>query len=450
MKKGKAGDEGVSVVIGAVLLLAILVAALVAFRLSYIPAAGEHAEAEHATITSRAADTLGVEIRDGARDGQSVPSATAIPMGASYPFLVPGPPRSGAVSFDPGEHAMRLESPSLTIHTRNGTHVGGGGSSGAWQSIEGAQTITDVDAVHALRVNVTDPDPLDGETVSVEVRDQDGEYAGEFWLIIERDPPDINLIARTIAPPAPGTVVFENHLLSVHQQNWPAPYWVDLRTPLFGFATLLDQALSPLTLEFAEAGLEATFVISYSEQQDGVSRTVGGGVTVEPYERSWQTGPITIDTPAEFFVGQERIVEHGAVILAQPDGATFQTEPPITFQATSSFAKANLLLPALQGTPFSVAGNERVDVRTWAQATQHVSAGAPEATLVLGTGFPDLWTTYLEDELEAEGLEAPGDYQIAANATHVTLTLTGPDGDPATRDVSLNLIQSRIQTRVTR
>lgn len=447
----KLGDEGVSVVIGAMLLLAILVAAMIAFRMAYVPAAGEHAEVDHARDVSRAADSLTSQVREGARDADGKRASTPVPLGASYPFLVPGPPRSGAVAFEPGETTMELDAPRLTVHTRNGSAVGGGGgSSGSWKEVSGTETITDIHQVHALRINVTDPDPAHNETVSVEIQDRDGEYAGEFRLVIKRDPPDINLIAETRAPPQPATLVFQNHLLSLHQQNWEGPYWVDVMTPLFGFSTLLEQAKAPLTLTFAETGLEATFVISYTEKKDGLLRTVGGGVTIEPYNRAWSSGSITIDSPAAFFVHQERILEHGALILAQQDGATFQTEPPIGFRSASEFSKASLLLPAVQGSSFSVAGNERVEVKTTGETHQRLSAGAPELTVTLGTEFPGLWVTYLEEELATAGLSPPGDYELSANSTHVSLTLTGPSTDPNENDVSVTLTQANLQAEVTR
>lgn len=463
-------DRGISVVVGAVLLLGIVTAAAVTFRLSYVPSAGERAEADHMRDVSRSMAALNGDLLRRLDTDTGVPLPAQVPLTPSTPSLVDVPLSGGTLDFDTSSRAVDISSPSLRIQTRNGTPLLGasGSGSGQWQQIQGTDTITDVASVLGLRINITDPDPQDGDRLTIQATDANSDFAGDFQIFADVNPPDLDLIAQTRAPPAPGDVIFHNHILSIHQQNWDANYWVDALTDLFSFDSLLEQADKPMTLSFQDQGLQAAYLVSYEEDAgDGLTTLVGAGDTVDSYARSYRSGVLTYTSSNQFFTDQSYIIEHGGLILSQPDGTVFSMEPSFEVESTSNIAKLSLAVPTLKGESASVTGGDRVNVRTGTSTSQTIGATAGQLNLTFHTAFPDAWEAFLEDELADGGLTSSGcpptapvgpttcEYELSSTSDTVRLTVHGPqaaDADPAdpVRDISFELVQGRVTTEVRR
>lgn len=464
MTRDRRDDRAVSVVVGAVLLLGIAVSALVLFRLAYVPQAGEQAEADHMREVTRALTGVDERLLATAGDADGALAATGVPTTPGYPSLVPSAGSGGTLAFRPDAGEVTVSSPDLLVHTRNGSAQLGPQDADAWTRVNTQRSLTDVMNVLGLWVNVTEPSPTDGDRLTVEVTNDAGAFAGEFRATTTVDG-QVDLAAETLRPPAPGERAFHNHLLSIDQARWDTDYTLDVLTPVYGMASLIDSAERPLTLTFEDAGLDHAYLATYEERVGaGMTRLVGAGEEIAPYERRFPSGSLAYTSANRYFVDQELVIEHGALVRIQSEGETFVIEPPLQVQTTDEHASVSLSVPTLEGSSVSVSGGS-VEVRTTPTSGQTIGASAGELNLTFSTLSPGLWADFLRDELEDAGLTSTNcpptssasscQYELSTTASLVRLELHGPhatDADPSdpTRDLTLQQHRGQIDMEIQR
>ncbi len=429
-------DQAVSVIIGAVLLLAIVVSALVAFRLAYVPVAGERAEHDHMKDVSRAMGSLNAEILKGAQDPTGVPFPTSIPMTGTYPPLVPGQPPGGTLELS-GERSVTIQADDLTVFTKDGAPV----SSDEWSLVDETTTLTSIEDVLQFRVKLLDA-LAPGDEFKVEITDAENEFAG------------------SVTVQGTGTDRID---LRVHNENQESVYFervyndtadfqdqhrFNLLADTLGFDALLNQAETPfnLTVEPPQ-GVDIEHTIVYEETSNGISRLAGHGQTIASYHESWTTGTLSFATAYQFFVRQSFVLDHGAMIMEQTDGAVFTVEPPLRVEATDDLTTVHLLTPSITGDGFSISSGDRVEVHTTPDKTQRFHASANSLTLTFATPFQDQWSDHLHETFQEAGLEDGPDYTVEpdTNDRSIKATLHGTN-----HDLALSFIQGEIQTEVTR
>lgn len=458
-------DTAVSTVLGAILVLALITGVLTLYQLTVVPDLQEEAEVRHMDTVGRDVGALTTDLLRELDGGSGGPLSSSVALSAETPAFVPTPAQTGTLSFQPNEQTLEIESPSLKVVERNGTPlVTVSGQQAAWNAIQDGETIDDVEEVVAMRLNISDGTPQDGDGVVLEAQDASGAFAGDLQASTTVGTDDTALILRTRAPPSPGTVIFHNHELNLPTSRWDDGYWIDPMDDLYSFDQLLEDATGPLDLVFRTGGLDAAYVLTYREQvTEDVSIVQGPGSILTSYHRTFETGTLTYEAENEFFVDQTYLVEHGALLREQTDGAVFLVDPPMSVQAGGGVVNLDLSTPSLTGISDTVSGTGEAIVRSQGTSEEMLSATAGELDLTWGTTSPDLWASWLEDEFTDAGLTnencPPGSadsscqFEITTTADTVTLDLHGPtatdaDSSDPTRDIFLELQQGQISTEV--
>lgn len=460
-------DRGVTTVIGTVIVVGIVVGAITLFQLTIVPNMAEEAEANHAQTTGRGMAEASADVLQQLRRTSEGPLSSTVPLARPSQLFVPDG-GSASLGFTPASgNTTEIASPSFKIVEEDGQPVlSGADTGGQWRSVDGGETITQIDEMLGLRVKLTDPSPSDGDRLVIEATDAEGDYAGELRITTHINNPDLDLVVAVLEPPAPGQVVFHNHVISIHQQRWDSDFWLNALDELYGFDRMLADAEQPFTLSLREEGLTADFKAAYS-QQTGTDLTTleGAGRIVPDYERGFRSGDITHETQNEHYVDQTLRLENGALLREQTEGSAFVVDPPIHVEANAEAAKLSIDVPQLRGDGSEVSGDETGIVRTQTVERGTFEGTAGQLTLTLATESPDRWQAFLDDELSQAGLTSTGcpptspdsgcQYELSSTSETVRLTLHGPhasDTDPSDpeRDLVLSLQHGRIATEVQR
>lgn len=458
-------DTAVSTVVGAILVLALITGALILYQLTIVPDLKEDAEVRHMETVGRDMGALTTELLRELGRGSGGPLSSSVALSAETPAFVPTPSQTGTLSFEPKQETMQIGSPSLKVVERNGTPlVTASGQQADWNAIQDGETVADVEEVVAMRLNLTDGTPQDGDSLLLEAQDASGAFAGDFQASTTVGADDLALILRTRAPPSPGTVIFHNHQLDIANSRWDDGYWIDPMDDLYSFDQLLEDAAGPLDLVFRTGGLDAAYVLTYREQiTDEVSMVRGPGSTLTDYSKTYETGLLTYEAENEFFVDQTYAVEHGALLRRQTEGAVFLVGPPFSVKAGGGVVNLDLSVPSLKGISDTASGTGEAILRMQGTSEEALAASAGELDITWGTDSPALWSSWLEDELTDAGLtssecppqsaDSPCQFEITTTSNTVKLDMHGPtatDADPSnpTRDIFLNLQRGRIDTEV--
>jgi len=460
-------DEAVATVIGTVIVLGVLVAAMSLYQLNVVPDLKEESEAAHMEDVARNMARFGADLLRQIEREAAAPTSAPVPLQVSTPAFTPDSSMSGTLSFEQDTGAATLTSPSLKVVSRNGTPVFAAGSSGSgsdWQTVQDGETIDDVDEMLGLRVKITDPSPSDGDRLVVQATDANGDFAGEFRVTTQVTAPDLNLTIETLRPPAPGERIFHNHVLSMPQQRWDSDYWIDAMLDLYGFDLVIADAEKPVQLAFQDEGLSAEYKVSYAEQAtDGLSTIVGAGVVHPDYETAFDTGTLSYEAQNEYYPDQRLLVEHGALLRSQNDGAAFVVDPPFSAEAGGGQVRIGFDEPSLTGASDAVSGTGTATVETQTDNRRAFGATAGQLNLTLDTEHPSPWAQFLDDELADAGLtsdqcppssaSSPCQYEIVEGSGEVELRLHGPtatdaDPDDPTRDVFLEFQRGALATEV--
>jgi hypothetical protein len=461
-------DEAVSTVVGALIVTAIAVGGLTLYQLTVVPNIEEQTEADLMDTIAHGMANLDADLLRQLRETSAAPLSSPITVSADTPPFVPQSTHTGALSFEPGTASTTITSPDLRVVSRNGSAVLSG-SGGQWETVQNGETIDDIAGVIGLRIKIADPNPGDEDQLTIEATDADGNYAGDLKLVTEINQTDLDLVVQTREPPSPGTVVFHNHILSIHQERWDANYWIDAMLDLYWFDLQLANADKPAQLTFGiptGSELDSEYKVSYDKRvAPGLTTTVGAGETITDYERSTGTGTISYEAQNEHFPDQTFSIEHGALVREQANGSTFLIDPPLDASAGGGVVKLGLDVPVLEGDENAVSASGVATVRTTTSSHETMSATAPNLTLSWETEHPQAWERFLDDELTDAGLTSQGcdtdppssgcQFAITTNASSVELEVHGlsvTDADPSDpeRDVALDLRRGTIDTQVER
>jgi hypothetical protein len=451
-------DEAVSTVIGALLVLAFAVGALTLFQLTVVPDLEERSEADHTKTLARDMGDLSADVLRQTRSTSQGSLFSPVSVSPDPPPFVPASTATGSLSFEPATDGAAIESPSLTVVARNGSHVLQ--TSSGWETVQSGDTIEDIDSVIGLHLTITDDTPDD--RLVLEATDTDGDFAGDLQVIATTDQSTVDLAVQV--RDANSDVVVHNHLLSIDEQRWDGDFWIDALDDLYGFGTPIENATGPVTLTFTDRSLAAEYKVAYHKQvAPDLTTTVGAGQTTTDYRRTIPSGVITYESQTEHLPDQSLAIDHGGLVRSQAEGNTFLIDPPLQAQAGGGFVKLGLDVPALEGVEDSVSGSEIATVRTTTTDHETMSATAGQLTLTWPTDHPEAWEAFLDAEMDDAGLTSRNcppssptsacQYEVTTTATQAELVVHGPtaqDADPSDpdRDIALDLQRGAIQTEV--
>lgn len=458
-------DRAVSTVVGTIIMIGLLVAALATYQLNVVPGQTEEAEARQMQTVGRGMSELTTDLLSVSRSASHAPLSSTVSLSREGTVLGAEERSTGSLSFEPASHVARLTTPNLQIVTRAGEPALATGDA-AWHPIDDGDRIDDVATLLGFHVRIDDPSPADGDRVGIVGGDVEGLYAGELGVKANVTDTDLALIVETQEPPSPGTTVFEDHVLSLPLDHWDGDHHVDVTSDLYGFASLVGGASKPASLTFQDEGLDASYRVVYERQvASDVTTIVGDGSVVEDANRTYTTGALLYEAQNSYYPQQSLRIEHGALVRSQVDGAAFAIDPPLEADAGGGMVSLGLSVPSLRGPSNTVSGAPIATVRTVAEDHQRFGATAGEVNLTFGTDHPGLWGDFLERELTEAGLTSTGcppassdsacQFEITTSSGSARLEVHGPhatDADPQDpeRDIFLHVDQGTIETEIQR
>ncbi len=461
-RSGLVGDQGISVILGAMMLTGVLLSSYVVYQVSVVPNMETAKHVGHmrevGSQLSRVAAGLETQLDNASGSAEVYP----VTLGRDGTGLLVTAPVSGTLSHQPGDLSAALTVDRLRLQQLNGSEVGG--TTESWQTVTD-ETLTDVLRVTSFRLKISEvSSDHAGEDVTVTLTDRHGQAAGdlrvnvtdsngkgqggangayEVWLRVRDADHDILYDQPIHTSSGPDSA-----------QNGPvSPFWIDLLRPEYRFDRVLDSADTPMEIALVPGGLEADYAVTYEKTGDNGGSIVvgGGGKEITDLQRTYQGGELAYRSSAQALGGQELVIEHGALILTQGDGAVLKASPPFQASMIGDHLSLMLGLPMLSGSGGALTGAGTGTLQVHPQVASHLHGEANEMSLNLTTGLPDVWHRVWQDELDDAGLDEGTGYTIATGSSWANLTVYGqtdPTPGSATYDISLDVRQAALSVRL--
>lgn len=444
MRRRTIDDEGVATAIGAVMLIVIMFVALVVFQTSFVPQWEEQAEAEHARLTQgQMVALLGTAQQRSANvTGAAVSLVMTMDDGTDFLFAS-GAEIPGEVGFVGGA-GIHASADELIIARRDGTSLAAWAEE--WVAITSAQTVGDISQIDHLRLRIYDPeDGSDGDAVHLQIIDGDGNLAALMTTYIDRYPSGYAI--RVAVSDDEGNVLVDTGE-SRFQQDQPPLVWVDAMEREYLLRSLVAGAKTPLTLHIDPDGLDADFTIQGTSVNGGPI-TPGAGALVTDYEEFVAGKSFTVHHKNQRFPDQKLSIDHGAIVLVQPDGAAFLVEPDFTFGTMQGGGATAQWSDVLFDNPGqSLATKRPVHIVLGGTEVTDIQATAPAFAWNITTPYPSLWADWLDRQAEAAQWDSgSGHYTITEGLDWVRLELLGPSAG-TDHDLSLRWRHATISTTI--
>ncbi len=449
MKRPLGGDEtGVATVVGGLLMAGILLVTLVTIQVEYVPVWEKDAEAARMRVVIDQYAALKAEVDRQLGNESQAPSTSPISMAAGRPasvFSSPGLPST--LEFVEADKPFKINATVLLIQTRNGNIVESAEES--WTQVSSEPTVGDIALVESLRAKIPSASTGGDKSVSLEITDGDGLFAGRLEAIVERDPPDI--IFRVKVTGADNGILHDQGFAH-HQGSGPDTWFINAMDPDYRFDRLISSATKPLTLTFSQTNAPSSeYAVTYATSGAAGIVVGGAGTTVNNYDVTHAAGTLRLQAPNNHYVQQNILMENGAVLVEQDGTAIFQIAPHFNVATASGYMMVDMTIPSLVGAGSAVSGDGTAKVLTKAESHGSISALAPSITFTVSTLYPTLWTEHWNETLSAAGYsQGTGHYALSTTADQAILTLYGPTTAPAStkNDLALNLRQADIDVKI--
>jgi hypothetical protein len=457
-------DGAAATVVGAILVVSLLVAALVVYRNSFVPVIEEKAEREFMDAVSESLLQVRADLDQ--HVGPLDRSRLTVPVPTSQGSATPSaPPRQGnLLSVENRTRTVTVHADDATIWERNGTLQTMENLD--WQAVPTGSPVDEVQRVLDLRVKLLLLSTAqDGSTFTVSIDDANGDFAGDLQFEVKdtsqsagagqgagATPSSFDLRARV--RDADQDEVLDQSIATYHESE--SDHQVDVLDPLLGFDQILASADKPMTLEFSEGGLGGEFALTHAVRNDSSATTIvkPGGGPVETVHREFQGGFLRYEARNNFLPDQTYHLEHGALVLRQDDGNAMRSGPHapsgrVEEGLTDNRAKLGFSVPSITGRNRTFSGAGVISVATETESEDTVRAVAPEASIEIKTDSPSAWADWADDRYQDAGL-ASGDFSITQGSDFVNVTIEGPSLLSSVDDVHLDLDRAAVDTELER
>ncbi len=436
-------DRGVSTVLGAVLVSALVVMVLVTVRVNFVPQWDEADDAEQIQVTSGAMAQLRSAL-DRQLDDPTA-SAVTVPIqlsGTSTPTGFFSAPRQSADLNFRGAHseAVNMTAPNTIIRAANQGSLAG--INEQWIDA-GSGAVNNVNEVNHLRLRITNPfDESNDDGITLTITDADGNFAGSLRFYVAKDGSSVTM--NSAIKNADNVLLFDSGESAHHNVN-PPYAWLNALDPNLFFDQVLSAAKKPMTLTLSEQGLVGDYAMTYVESTPGGPATVGqSGVAVANYVNAIAAGRLEVTVKPSELPEQILVYEHGAVFRIQHDGQAVYIPPNIRFLDTNNGPFLELDLPMLSGAAASRTGGA-VPAQFVTESRVPIQAVADTFTITIATAYPELWERIFANAATNGGVPS-GHFSIVKTSSSVIFTIVGPSATPADYDVSVKIRQASIKT----
>lgn len=439
-------ERAVSTVLGAVLVFGLMVVTLVTVQVNFVPVWTHDREAilMRNVQSQYAAIKSDLDRQVGNRTQGAITDPLSLSLNGGFAFFSPaGLP--GEVTFaPPGAGAgLTLSSNQIHLTSQNGKLLFS--NSETWITYPSSDTVGGVVSVQHLRLRVATPSTYStGQSLTMTLTDPNGNFAGKFVLNNIDHGPSYTFEYQIFSSGSQTTPI------SIQQENFdkqspPTYQYIDLMRDDLQFHDVLASAITPYTITLAKNGITADYTLTYIVQNaNGDTTQVGNpGVLVPNYSKNFAGGALTYVRNNQQFPKQTYVLEHGAVILVQPDGSIMQEAPQFTARLVAGVTTITLGVPALTGSSAGVSGPASASITMAVQGalTDQVMT-APRLTMTLTTQYPAVWTGYWSGLMQVAGLTSSGgtpQYSTSTTATSATLNIYGLQATPGSTVDDLNI-----------
>lgn len=461
-------DEGVSTVLGAILMFGLLIVTLVMIQVKFVPVWDEDAEAGHMREVRGQYATISSDL------GRLVDNRTTVPItdpltldrGTSGFRFFGSDHLPGTATFNGDAADLTISSPRMRILEQNGQAFYG--LTSAWTPVTGTATddISGIAAVRSLRLRIDMHEEVcrayrAQDTAVLFVYDANSVQIGRVvvtWIPASSSEYALkldvyaNLDNGAVADDQISSTheLFNNQICQGVQDNFLDYHYFDLLEGPLQFEPLLGSAAKPLSMQLRESGLVADYQLVYDTTQGSGGTTVGGGFLdptwADPNNHRYPAGTLRFDSSNQRLPPQSFVLEHGAVILHQPDGDVMLIPPSFRVTAGLNAVTVDWTLPSLNAATQNVGGSHSASVQLDPTNDRIALRGASvKITCVISTAFPAVWETYLDTVFRAAGYTDGTHFTTVPGTNQVTLTVIGQDAsDVGTDDVSFLFRQADV------
>jgi hypothetical protein len=449
----RTGEVGVSSVLGAILVFGLFVITLVTIQVKFVPEWDRDREAALMNTVQQQLASLKADLDRQADNRTSVPVTGPLKLADREGFRFfsgGGLPADLAFGPPPGGGGFSLTSPQIRILSRDGTSTFGGNEN--WITVASGGSITSIAAINNLRLRVINPATYStGDSVTLNLVGPGNAYAGKILLRNIDHGNTYTFELQTFASASPTTPSsITQH--TFNKQLPPQYQYLNLLDPVYQFANILASASKPLDIHLTRFNMNADYTASYLMQVGNGTVPVGNpGITVPNYSLQQPGGSLQVQARNSEFVRQTYTMEHGAVILAQPEGSIMLVPPQFSARVVAGQVSLSMVMPAMTGSAATVTGPSLASVTlTPAGSRTDLVATAARLAISLSTASPAVWSNFWTETLQAAGLTNTGadpQFSTTTNSTTATLNLFGLNSAPSSTvdDVVLTIKSANIE-----
>ncbi|MFO1533505.1 MAG: hypothetical protein ABR562_07420, partial [Thermoplasmatota archaeon] len=274
-----AREDGVSNVLGAILVFGLFVVTLVTIQTQFVPVWQKQREGALMEDVARQMGAIKSGLDRQVGNQTQVPISEPLSMRAAEGFaLFQEHDRPGTLTFGPaGTGAgLAVSSNQLTIVQKNGQDLYG--LAEQWVTVAGGSISSITDVVH-LRTRVTDPENTNAGTMTVLFTDANGKCGGRLVTEVFVSGSDRTIEDRVYGPTQPASGSCNATPITIRdtdakKQTNPAYYYVDAFDPELLFRSVLAALTFPATVTFTTVTLAGDYNMVYDTVTGG--NNVGG------------------------------------------------------------------------------------------------------------------------------------------------------------------------------
>lgn len=407
------GDDGVSVVISAVLVFALIMMVLSVYVATIVPDQVKDAEAAHMRrISSSFGDlahglTQATALTGGGQFSQQMDLGTT-----SVPFFA-AVESSGQLGISPRAFSAEISCESTRLVARDGAAAPGA----SFDAASGTFTASEI-LVLEMRVSSYTFDAGDN-TASIAATAESGASLGTFEFRLD-DAADAAIV-RTLDG---ATNLVAERVVQVGTGGPPSQIVllrIDALDPIYGFSGLLEDTQGDRTLTFSTTSA-AVEVYAVGRSEEGTLITKGSGRDLGAgFARSVDSASLVYQSRNHRFMDQEYALEGGAVVLSQSTG-DYLTVAPFRLE-TSATANdfLGLTLLNLTGTGDTV-GTHRATVSATVRPPLVSIVECTEPRVLVTSEYQGGWAAAWETELRSAGLDTTG---LTTSPDFLSVSLSG-------------------------
>ncbi|MEA3189428.1 MAG: hypothetical protein QOD77_10 [Thermoplasmata archaeon] len=436
----RAGDEGVSSVVAAVLLFGLFTTVFALYAIQTLPEWEADNEHNHHREVARQLQGVRASLEALSSRDDAGPVTASVSMDVPTVPMLQQTPASAEVAYlkddDGFGAAASFTSPVLRLVDNV--------VQGAPDMDVAGNVHAEVASVHGIVLGLTSSVVGNNDHAFVQVAATDGAstvtarllHSGQSGSTTCDNTAELRLETTTSS----GTTY--QPLLCDINNDLPL-YRIDVTGAAYTFAAAVARLEPPLTLTFTDGGVGAVVVGTYSavwENTDGWMQSTGTGQSGS-YSFTQSGGRLEYDPSYQSFVDESLSFEGGAVVASQGERQAVVAEPAFALDVDGSDGFLQWTLVQLDGSG-ALAGARSATITVGHTESSDVVLTATGATFTLTTPNAAAWRSFLAEQVLVAGASAAA--TVGGSGDMATLTLAS-SGGVSLWSLHLRLIEGTVQ-----